>query len=87
MDGTAYLMPRADTSITMDVANETKQNRPIYTECTTPPMNRICCLNLEFRLGPKFMTRHVTLSREEGEKVFKRLAFKEYHCEDAEDDA
>ncbi|KAF9136202.1 hypothetical protein BGX30_011315 [Mortierella sp. GBA39] len=47
MGGMPYLMPRVDTSIAMDVANETQQSRTIYTECTTPPVDQISRLNLE----------------------------------------
>lgn len=82
MDGPPFLMPMADTSSTTDVANETQQNQPLYKEHAISPSDRYCHFNLEFCLGRKFLTRHGTLSQQNAEKVFKRLAFKEYHCGD-----
>ncbi|KAK3847005.1 MAG: hypothetical protein J3R72DRAFT_513508 [Linnemannia gamsii] len=82
MDGSPHLMSLADTSITIDINSKTCQTEPPYTALSVIPINKNCHFDLDFCLGPKFLTRHGTLSHQDSEEVFKRLAFKEYHCGD-----
>ncbi|KAG0265560.1 Xanthine phosphoribosyltransferase 1 [Linnemannia exigua] len=82
MDGSPHMMSLADTSITIDINDKTRQTEALYSEPNIPPAGKECRFDLDFCLGPKFMTRHGTLSHQDGEEVFKRLAFKEYHCGD-----
>ncbi|KAG0372681.1 Xanthine phosphoribosyltransferase 1 [Mortierella sp. AD032] len=84
MEGFPFLIPKVDTSTTINfVAAGEKVRQPLlHYNHSVKPADRICRFNLEFCLGPKFLTRHGTLSQKDGEKVFKRLAFNEFHCGD-----
>ncbi|KAK3847006.1 MAG: hypothetical protein J3R72DRAFT_432903 [Linnemannia gamsii] len=84
MEGFPFLIPKVDTSTTINfVAAGEKVRLPLlHYNHSVKPADRICRFNLEFCLGPKFLTRHGTLSQKDGEKVFKRLAFNEFHCGD-----
>ncbi|KAG0275618.1 Xanthine phosphoribosyltransferase 1 [Linnemannia exigua] len=84
MEGFPFLIPQVDTSLTIDItaAGERVRYPHRHYNQSVKPADRICRFNLEFCLGPKFLTRHGTLSHKDGEKVFKRLAFREFHCGD-----
>ncbi|KAF9905084.1 hypothetical protein EC991_002037 [Linnemannia zychae] len=86
MDGSPHLIPFANTSesiaTAININNNTRKTVGSYDSFGVPPVDKGCYFDLDFCLGRKFMTRHGTLSHEDGEEVFKRLAFKEYHCGD-----
>ncbi|KAK5808633.1 hypothetical protein F5H01DRAFT_396490 [Linnemannia elongata] len=84
MEGFPFLILQANTSSTMnfEMDGDRVRKQPRFSEATIPPADRTCRFDLNFCLGPKFMQPQGTLSHDDAEIIFKRLAFKEYHCGD-----
>lgn len=84
MEGFPFLILQANTSSTMnfEMDGDRVRKQPRFSEATIPPADRTCRFDLNFCLGPRFMQPQGTLSHDDAEIIFKRLAFKEYHCGD-----
>lgn len=53
---------------------------PMYFPDETKLLLNMCTFDLEICLSPLFLDRRGSLEKKEGEEVFKRLAFEEFHC-------
>ncbi|KAF9905085.1 Xanthine phosphoribosyltransferase 1 [Linnemannia zychae] len=85
MEGFPFLLQHADTSasVAFDPFRPGLHDKlPLRPYGSFGPADRVCHFNLEFCLGSKFLTRNGNLRHEDTEKIFNRLAFKEFHCGD-----
>ncbi|KAG0280689.1 Xanthine phosphoribosyltransferase 1 [Linnemannia exigua] len=84
MEGYPFLIPNADTSKTIHNPNrsEARAMQRLNTDHSVMPADRTCTFDINFCLGPQFLERRGTLGKKNGERIFKRMAFDEFHCGD-----
>ncbi|OAQ30149.1 hypothetical protein K457DRAFT_18503 [Linnemannia elongata AG-77] len=84
MEGFPFLIPDANTSKTIhhDSRLEASALQKLNAEFSIMPADRTCIFDVDFCLGPMFLERRGSLRKKEGEKIFRRVAFEEFHCGD-----
>lgn len=84
MEGFPFLIPDANTSksIHHDDRYKAKALQKLNTDFSVMPADRTCTFDIGFCLGPVFLERRGSMEKKDGEKVFKRMAFEEFHCGD-----
>ncbi|KAG9065105.1 hypothetical protein KI688_002426 [Linnemannia hyalina] len=84
MEGFPFLIPDANTSKTTHHENwsEARALQKLNTDFSVMPADRTCIFDVDFCLGPMFLERRGSLGKKDVEKVFKRMAFEEFHCGD-----
>lgn len=84
MEGFPFMIPEVNTSNTIyrEDRLEAMSLQKLNIDFSVMPADRTCIFDLEFCLGPLFMDRRGSLEKKDGERVFKRLAFEEFHCGD-----
>ncbi|KAF9965749.1 Xanthine phosphoribosyltransferase 1 [Mortierella alpina] len=88
IDGYPFLIKNADTSKTIPLVptlNEKGGQQPPQIPYMNyeSPETRTCQLDLAFCLGHEFVDpNHPALTKNETQKIFRRLAFEEFHCGD-----
>ncbi|KAG0378271.1 hypothetical protein BGX24_004291 [Mortierella sp. AD032] len=84
MEGYPFLIPNADTSKSIHNPNRTEARamQKLNTDYSVMPADRTCTFDPDFCLGSQFLERRGALGKKYAEKIFKRMAFDEFHCGD-----